>query len=499
MMSLDKSCRAVRFSTLVEKHAEILFTPCWRLERNGIYMAEKVKSVIHPKGDFFDLKRNHTNVRTEIVAGLTTFFTMAYIIFVNPQVLGDAGMDTGAVMLATCISAAVGTVLIGLLSNYPLAQAPGMGLNAFFAYTICGQFGYSWQAALAAVFISGVLFILLTATGAREAIVNAIPLPIKKAISGGIGLFIAIVALKNVNLIVANESTLVSLGDFSNPRVLLSVIGIIITIILVVWNVKGGLFISILLTSVIAAVMQYGMKLPMGLPETVQLGGFPSLAPTFGQFLGGFDELINLEQGVGVAVFSLISVLISLTMVDMFDTVGTLYGTAGKAGFLTKEGKLPNAGRAMLADAIATSTGAVMGTSTVTTFVESSAGISAGGRTGLTSMTTAACFVVAIFLSPFLGFIPSEATSPVLLLVGVMMIGGVRDVDWNDMEIAIPAFLTIAMMPFAYSISEGIAFGCISYTIIKMCRGKFKEVHPVMYVISVLFIIRYILLIVNAG
>ena len=462
-------------------------------------MEKKVRNVIHPKGDFFDLKRNHTNVRTEIVAGLTTFFTMAYIIFINPQILGDAGMDTGAVMLATCISAAIGTVLIGLLSNYPLAQAPGMGLNAFFAYTICGQFGYSWQAGLAAVFISGVLFIILTATGTREAIVNAIPLPIKKAISGGIGLFIAIVALKNTGIVVGSESTLVTLGNFADPVVLLAVIGLIITIVLVVWNVKGGLFISIILTAIVGAFMQYALGLPMGLPETVSLGQFPSLAPTFGKFTEGFGELLNLEQGAGVAIFSLISVLISLTMVDMFDTVGTLYGTAGKAGFLTKEGKLPNAGRAMLADAIATSTGSVIGTSTVTTFVESSAGISAGGRTGLTSMTAAVCFIIAIFLSPFLGFVPSAATSPVLVIVGVMMMSGVKDVDWNDMEIAIPAFLTIAMMPFAYSISEGIAFGCISYTLIKMVRGKFKEVHPVMYVLAALFIIRYILLVVNAG
>ena len=400
-------------------------------------MADKVKTVIHPKGDFFDLKRNHTNVRTEIVAGLTTFFTMAYIIFINPSILGDAGMDTGAVMLATCISAAIGTVLIGLLSNYPLAQAAGMGLNAFFAYTICGQFGYSWQAGLAAVFISGVLFIILTATNAREAIVNAIPLPLKKAISGGIGLFIAIVALKNTNLVVGSESTLVTLGNFSDPRVLLAVIGLIITIVLVVWNVKGGLFISIIISSIIAAIMQYGMGFSMGLPtDFSSVGVFPSLAPTFGKFTEGFGELLNLEQGAGVAIFSLISVLISLTMVDMFDTVGTLYGTAGKAGFLTKEGKLPNAGRAMLADAIATSTGSVLGTSTVTTFVESSAGISAGGRTGLTSVTTAVCFVLAIFLSPFLGFIPTEATSPVLVLVGVMMMGGVKDVDsFNEQEV----------------------------------------------------------------
>ena len=451
------------------------------------------KNVIHPKGDFFDLKRNKTTVHREVVAGLTTFFTMAYIIFVNPSILGAVEMDAGAVMLATCISAAIGTVLMGLLSNYPLAQAPGMGLNAFFAFTICGQYGYSWQAALAAVFISGIIFILLTATGAREGIVNAIPLCIKKAISGGIGLFIAIVALNSGGVIVGSESTLVTLGNFSDPSVLLFIAGLIITIALVVWNVKGGLFISIIITSALAAILQYGFGVSLGLPEAVEFSAFPSLAPTFGQMFSGFGELLQLDQGIGVAIFSLISVLVSLTMVDMFDTLGTLYGTADKAGFLTKDGKLPNAGRAMMADAIATSTGALLGTSTVTTFVESSAGISAGGRTGLTSMVTAGCFIVAIFLSPILGFVPGAATYPVLVVVGVMMVGGIRDINWGDMEVAIPCFLTIAIMPFAYSISEGIAFGCISYTIIKMVRGKFREVHPVMYVVAGLFILRYVL------
>ena len=441
--------------------------------------------------DFFKLKENKTTVRTEIVAGLTTFFTMAYIIFVNPSILGATGMDAGAVMLATCISAAIGTLLIGLLSNYPLAQAPGMGLNAFFAFTICGTYGYSWQAGLAAVFISGIIFILLTVTGGREAIVNAIPLPIKKAISGGIGLFIAIVALVGSGIVANSDSTLVTLGNFSDPKVLLAVIGIIITIVLVVWNVKGGLFISIIATTIVGAIMQFAFGADVGIAMGSSVGA--SLAPTFGQFLGGFGELLKLDQGIGVAIFSLIAVLISLTMVDMFDTVGTLYGTAGKAVFQTNKGKLPNAGKALLADSIATSVGAVLGTSTVTTYVESSAGISEGGRTGLTSVTTAACFILAIFLAPFLGFIPGAATYPVLVLVGVMMMGGVREIDWNDMELAIPCFLTIAMMPFAYSISEGIAFGCISYTVIKMVRGKFKEVHPVMYGISILFLIRYIL------
>ncbi|MCI1966103.1 MAG: NCS2 family permease [Oscillospiraceae bacterium] len=454
-------------------------------------MADSTSSAIHPKGDFFNLKKNGTDVRTEILAGLTTFFTMAYIIFVNPAILGDAKMDKGAVMLATCIAAGIGTLFSGLFSNYPLAQAPGMGLNAFFAYTICGTYGYSWQAGLAAVFISGVIFILITAGGIREKIVDAIPLPIKRAISGGIGLFIAIVSLKGAGIVAPSESTIITLGNFTAPSTALAIIGIFITVLLVVYKVKGGLFISIIATSVVGAVMQFGFGANVGIAKGLSTSG--SLAPTFGQFLNGFPELLHTSEGVGVALFSLIAVLISLTMVDMFDTVGTLYGTAGKAGYLTPEGKLPNATRAMMADATATVIGSILGTSTVTTYVESSAGISEGGKTGLTSVTTSICFILAIFLAPFLGFIPGSATYPVLLIVGVMMIGGVRDVNWDDMETAIPCFLTIAMMPFAYSISEGIAFGCISYCFIKLVRGKAKEVSPIMYIIALLFIVRYIL------
>jgi AGZA family xanthine/uracil permease-like MFS transporter len=454
-------------------------------------MADSTSASIHPKGDFFNLKGNKTDVKTEILAGLTTFFTMAYIVFVNPAILGDAKMDKGAVMLATCIASAVGTLLSGLLSNYPLAQAPGMGLNAFFAYTICGTYGYSWRAGLAAVFISGVIFILITAGGIREKIVDAIPLSMKRAISGGIGLFISIVALKGAGIVGPSKSTIITLGNFTAPSTALAIIGIFITVLLVVYGVKGGLFISIIATSVVGAVMQFGFGADVGIAKGLSTGS--SLAPTFGQFLNGFPELLHTNEGVGVALFSLIAVLISLTMVDMFDTVGTLYGTAGKAGFLTPEGKLPNATRAMMADAVATTVGSIFGTSTVTTYVESSAGISEGGKTGLTSVTTAICFVLAIFLSPFLGFIPGSATYPVLLIVGVMMIGGVREVNWDDMETAIPCFLTIAMMPFAYSISEGIAFGSISYCFIKLVRGKAKEVSPILYVIAVLFVIRYIL------
>ncbi|MCI9273461.1 MAG: NCS2 family permease [Clostridiales bacterium] len=450
-------------------------------------------NAIHPKGDFFNFKGTGSNPRTEIVAGLTTFFTMAYIIFVNPPMLKDAGMDQNAVLIATCLAAALGTVLMGLLSNYPFALASGMGLNAFFAYTICGQMGYSWQAGLAAVFLSGVIFIIITVTGLRTAIVNAIPLFLKKAIGGGIGLFIAFIGLKNAGIIAASESTFVSLDKFNNPHIILAVIGLILTIALVVWKVKGGLLISILGTSAIGAVMQYAMGFDIGMPTDVAFNFNLDLGPTFGQCFTGFGELFSTGKGVGVLIFSIISVLLSLTMVDMFDTIGTLVGAASKGGFLDKEGNLPNANRALLADAIATTTGAVLGTSTVTTYVESSSGISEGGRTGLTSLTTAACFVLAIFAMPLLGFVPSAATAPILIVVGVMMASSIKEIEWQDIEIAIPAFFTLLMMPLAYSIADGIAFGCISYTVIKLVKGQPKKVHPVMYVITLLFLARYVI------
>lgn len=459
-------------------------------------MASSTKApsnAIHPKGDFFNFKGTGSNPRTEVIAGLTTFFTMAYIIFINPSMLAAAGMDQNAVLIATCLAAALGTVLMALLSNYPFALASGMGLNAFFAFTICGQMGYSWQAGLSAVFVSGVIFIIITATGLRTAIVKAIPLPLKKAIGGGIGLFIAFIGLKNAGIVVSNPDTLVALGKFNEPQIILAVIGLVITIALVVWNVKGGLLISILATSAIGALMQYAFGLPIGLPTEVTFSLNLDLSPTFGQFLGGFGELFSTGKGVGVLIFSIVSVLLSLTMVDMFDTIGTLVGAASKGGFLDKEGNLPNANRALLADAIATSAGAVLGTSTVTTYVESSAGISEGGRTGLTGLTTAACFILAIFAMPLLGFVPSAATAPILIVVGVMMASSIKEIDWHDIEIAIPAFFTLLMMPLAYSIADGIAFGCISYTVIKLVKGQPKKVHPVMYVISLLFLARYVI------
>lgn len=448
-------------------------------------------NAIHPKGDFFGLKRSGTTVRTEIVAGLTTFFTMAYIIFVNPGILSAAGIPEGAVMIATCISAAVGTLLMSLLANYPFALASGMGLNAFFAYTICGTMGYSWQAGLAAVFISGVIFILLTVTGLRTAIVNAIPLFLKKAIGGGIGLFIAFVGLGNAGIVVSSDSTKVALGTFNTPSVILALIGLVITIALVCWKVKGGLLIAIAATSVIGAVMQYGFGIAIGLPEQVSFS-FNFDFSAAGQFVYGFGELFNAKEGIGVLIFSIVSVLLSLTMVDMFDTIGTLVGAASKGGFLDKDGNLPRVDKALLADAVATSAGAMLGTSTVTTYVESSSGIAEGGKTGLTSLTTAICFVLAIFASPLLSFVPNAATAPVLIIVGVMMASAIKEIDWSDLEIAIPSFFTLTMMPFGYSIADGIAFGCISYTIIKVVRGKFKEIHPVMWVIVILFLLRYI-------
>ncbi|MBC8571056.1 NCS2 family permease [Zongyangia hominis] len=457
---------------------------------------------------FFKLKENGTNVKTEVVAGITTFLAMAYIIFVNPNILGLAGMDKGAVMVATCIASALGTLLIGLLSNYPFAQAPGMGLNAFFAFTICGTLGYSWQAGLAAVFISGLVFILITVTGLREKIVIAIPGFLKKAISGGIGLFIAYIGIKNAGFlkftidpgnyadfdgtIVANSSP-VPAFNFASAGAILAIIGLIITVVLYAYHVKGAFLISIVGTSVIGCIMQFGFGIELGI--TLPTGfSIASLAPTFGAFLGGFSELFITSQGIFVAIISVVAVLISLTMVDMFDTIGTLVGAAAKGGFLDKDGNLPRAGKALLADAIATSCGAVLGTSTVTTYVESSAGIAAGGKTGLTSVTTSILFLLAIVFSPVLGLVPTAATAPILIIVGVLMMGAIKDIDWHDFEVAVPAFLTVACMPLAYSIADGIAAGFIFYSLIKLFRGKGKEVSPILYVISILFIIRYFII-----
>ena len=437
----------------------------------------------------FKLKQHNTNVKTEIIAGLTTFFTMAYIIFVNPNILGPetpANMPPVAVMTATCLAAAFGTFLIGTLTNYPLAQAPGMGLNAVFAFTLCGAMGLSWTASLSAVFIAGIIFMLLTVSGFRQAMINAIPLQIKKAISAGIGMFIALIGFNNSGLLSSKTGTIIGMAPLKEPTTLLALFGLVLAIVLVVSKVPGALFVSIIGTSIVGCICQFGFKINMGLslPKT----WIPTVDfTTFGKAFFGFKEFFQAP------IMAIISVMITLVLVDMFDTVGTLIGAANKAGYLDKDGNLPKAEKAMFADATATAVGSILGTSTVTTYVESTAGISAGGKTGLTSMVTTVCFLFALVLSPVLGFIPQAATAPVLILVGVMMCSSLKEIEWTDIDVAIPSFLTVLTMPLFYSITNGLAFGFISYTLIKVFKGKFKEVHPIMYIIVLLFIVKFVM------
>ena len=434
----------------------------------------------------FKLKEHGTTVKTEIIAGITTFFAMAYIIFVNPNYLSATGMDFSSVMIATCLSAGIGTLLTGLLSNTPFAQAPGMGLNAFFAFTVCGSMGYTWQQALTVVLISGIIFLIIAITPLRSKIIEAIPAPLKAAISAGIGLFIAFIGAicSGSGLIFLDgESHITGLnlkvdGAF-NMTAILIIIGIIITAILLAWKVKGALVIGIIASTIIGIPMGV-TQIPETFVNTVQLN-------TVFQF--DFGGLFAAQAGI----LGAITAIISFPIVDMFDTIGTLVGTAGNAGMLDEKGTLPGGDRALIADAIATCVGACLGTSTVTTFVESSTGIAEGGRTGLTSVTTAILFFVAIILAPIAGIIPGAATAPALIIVGVMMMASVKKIDWHDIEVAIPSFLTMFMMIAAYSISDGISFGFISYVIIKLARGKVKEIPWLMYVISAVFILKYII------
>ena len=439
----------------------------------------------------FKLKQHNTNVRTEIIAGVTTFFAMAYIIFVNPSILGDAFGEgyTTALMVATCIAAAIGTLLTAFIANVPFAQAPGMGLNAFFTYTVVFGMGYSPQQALAIVLISGILFLIITVSPLRSKIIASIPAPLKSAIGAGIGLFIALIGLLNCDLVVASNTFdmnaagislagILDMGAFNSGTILV-VIGLLLTAILMAWKVKGAIFIGIIATTIIG--------IPMGLtvfPEVWTMSGVGDISKTFLTF----D--FNLFT---MGVLPLVTAVVTFLICDMFDTVGTLIGTAENAGMLDENGNLPGGDRALIADAIATCTGACLGTSTVTTFVESSTGISEGGRTGLSSVVTGILFLLAILLAPVAGIIPTQATAPALIIVGVLMMKAVKNIEWGDIEIAIPCFLTIAGMPFFYSIADGIGFGFISYTIIKMARGKFKEIPVLMYILSALFIAMYVL------
>lgn len=453
----------------------------------------------------FKLKEHNTDVKTEILAGVTTFMTMAYILAVNPNILSAAGMDRGAVFTATAVASFLGTMLMAIFSNYPFALAPGMGLNAYFAYTVVLQYGYSWQIALAAVFIEGVIFIFLSCFNVREAIFNAIPMTLKHAVSVGIGLFIAFIGLQNAKVVIGG-STLLSLfslegfqglndgaGAFSDVgiTVLLAIIGVIITAILVVRNVKGNILWGILITWALGIICQFaGVYVPN--PDI----GFYSLLPDFsgGISIPSLSPLFAKFHFTGIPVLELLVIVFAFLFVDLFDTLGTLVGVSTKAGMLDKDGKLPKIKGALLADAVGTTAGAVLGTSTVTTFVESASGVAEGGRTGLTAVTTAVLFALSLLLSPIFLAIPSFATAPALIIVGFYMLGNVMKINFEDASEGIPAFICIAAMPFFYSISEGISMGIISYVIINLLSGKKDKLSIVMYILTVLFILKYFLL-----
>ena len=435
----------------------------------------------------FHLKENKTSVRTELIAGLTTFLAMAYILGVNPSVLGDAGMDVSSVFLATALSAAVASVIMGLLANYPVALAAGMGVNALFAYTVCGQMGYSWSAALAGVFISGVNFILISVTGVGKMIINAIPVQMKLAIGAGIGFFIAFVGLKNAGIVVANESTFVAIGNFSDPTVLLALFGILITLLLVIRKVPAAVFVGMVITALIGIVAGTVFHIE-GMPSLPD-GSF--ITTNFhmegaGAFMNGFGELFADPAKSLVMIFSFL-------FVDFFDTAGTLVAIGSKIGLVNPQtGELKNAERALLADAIGTVFGAAVGTSTVTSFVESSSGVGVGGRTGLTAVTTGVPFLLSILISPLiLSAVTNAVTAPALVVVGVMMAQQLKSIDWEDMMIAAAAFVTIIVMVLGYSISNGIAFGFIVYTIGMIGAGKTKDIHPTVWVLDVIFLIYF--------
>lgn len=424
---------------------------------------------------FFKLKENNTNIKTEILAGITTFMTMAYILVVNPAILSQAGMDFGAVFTATALAAIITTLLMGLYAKLPFAAAPGMGLNAFFAFTVVKGMGYSWNFALTAVLLEGIIFIFLTAFNVREAIINCIPLNIKKAISVGIGLFIAFIGLDNAKIVIHQEGgTIVALGNLKEPIALLAIIGIVITSILIARNVTGALLIGIIITTIIG--------LPMGITKVpVSFVSMPpSIKSTFMQF--EWNHVFSLDMLV---------VLFTLLFMDLFDTIGTLVGVATKANMIDEKGNVPRAKHALLADAIGTTLGAVFGTSAVTAYVESASGVAEGGRTGLTAVSTAVMFIIALFLSPLFIMIPSPATAPALILVGLFMLEPIKEIDLVDFTEAIPAFFTIIIMPLAYSISDGIAFGMISYVLIKVATGKFKDVSLATYIIGALFLLKF--------
>ena len=427
----------------------------------------------------FRLNPAKHSVRTEIIAGITTFLTMAYILAVNPSIfsaLESQGMPTNAVFTATALAAIVGCLVMSIYAKKPFGLAPGMGLNAFFVYTVCLAMGHPWQMALTAIFLEGILFILLTVTNVRKLIVDAIPVTMKRAIGAGIGLYIAFIGLKSAGIIVNSEATSVALGSFSEPAVILSIIGFLITSVLVILNVKGGMLLGIIATTLIG--------IPMGVTNfNGVMSTPPSIEPIFCKF--EWSQILSWDM---------VAIVFTFLFIDMFDTIGTVVGVSVKSGMVDKDGNVDGINKVLMADAVATVAGAVFGTSTTTTYIESASGVSEGGRTGLTSFTIAVCFAIALMFSPLFLAIPGAATGPVLFIVGVMMASPVRDIDWSDYSEAIPAFVTMLLMPLAYSISDGIMLGMITYTLLNALAGKLKKVSVMMWILAVLFILRYVLI-----
>ena len=421
----------------------------------------------------FGFDRNVTRVRTEVLAGITTFLTMAYILAVNPNILSATGMDKGALFTTTVVASAFATLLMAFYAKLPFGLAPGMGLNAFFAYTVCLTMGYSWQFALTAVLIEGLIFILLTVTNLREKIVDAIPVTLKNAIGAGIGLFISFIGLQNAGIIVNNDATLISMGNIISGTALLGMIGLVVTSLLLVKGVRGALLFGILITTLIG--------IPMGITKFDGIFSTPpSIEPIFWQF--EWHNIFTKEMIVVVFTF---------LFVDMFDTIGTLVGVTTKAGMMDKNGKIPHLKQAFMVDAIGTTAGAMLGTSTITTFVESASGVGEGGRSGLTAFVTAVCFLLSLFFAPFFLSVPGAATAPVLILVGLMMMSSVLKVNFADYSEAIPAFICIIFMPLAYSISDGIVLGMISYVLINLLTGKYKKLTIGMYILAAIFVLKF--------
>jgi AGZA family xanthine/uracil permease-like MFS transporter len=421
----------------------------------------------------FKLSENNTTIRTELAAGLTTFLTMAYIIFVNPQILSEAGVPFSGALFATCLSAAVGSLMMGLLANYPFALAPGMGLNAYFTYTVVKTMGYDWRVALGAVFISGVAFLILTLARVRAMIVDAIPMTMKTSVAAGIGLFIAFIGLKNAGVIAASPATFVTLGHVTSKPTLLALGGLIVTAALIARGYKTAIIIGVFLVTSVAILLNLS-ELPTGALQT------PDISSTF----------MKLDV-VGALRLGAFDVIFIFLFVDLFDTIGSLMGLGRQSGYLTPDGKMPRVNRALFADAIATIAGSIFGSSTVVTYIESATGVSEGGRTGLTAVTVAALFVLAMFFAPVAGAIPPIATAPALIIVGALMIGAVTSIKWEDMTEAVPAFLTMLAMPLTFSIANGLALGFIFYPLLKVLTGRWREASPLVYALAVLFVLRY--------